>query len=160
MASDPELAVEIKSVAKGLAYNLASFTWPGWDEPGMVISQSDVAIGLDAAKTNLRLANELAKGDLPLSRAYWMLGGHYLASGNWSQAEACFNKAKDYAETANEESERLLARGFSLLAVLLASPDNVDARNQLDQVKSRMAQLEQGESLVKQIDTARAVFAR
>jgi hypothetical protein len=112
MASDHDLAMEIKSVAKEVAYNLASFTWPGWDEPGMIISQSDVAIGLDAAKTNLRLADELKKGDLPLSRAYWMLGRHYLASGHLDKAKACFAKAENFAIAASAEADRLLAQGF------------------------------------------------
>lgn len=158
--SDPDTASQIKSVAKEIAYNLASFTWPGWDEPGIVIGPSDLAIGLDAAKTNLRLANELNKGDLPLSRAYWMLGGHHLARGQLSEAEACFNQAAHYASAANEEGERLLAQGFALLAVSLASPDNAEAQNQLAQVKNRLAQQEEGENFIKQIDTAWEVFAK
>lgn len=157
--SDPDTASQIKSVAKKIAYNLASFTWPGWDEPGMVIGPSDLAMGLDAAKVNLRLANELNKGDLPLSRAYWMLGGHHLASGHLNEAEAHFNQAAHYAAEANQEGERLLAQGFALLAVMLASPDNAEAQNQLAQVKNHLAQQEEGEHFITQINTAWEVFA-
>src|SRR5688500_17012208 len=64
--SDPGKALELRGSAKTMAYNLASFTWPGWNEPGIVTTSSDVALGLDAAKANLRLAVELQKGELPL----------------------------------------------------------------------------------------------
>lgn len=158
--SDPDTATKIKSVAKEIAYNLASFTWPGWDEPGMVIGPSDLAMGLDAAKVNLRLANELNKGDLPLSRAYWMLGGQHLASGHLSEAEACFNQAAHYATVANEEGERLLAQGFALMTMMLASPDNAETQNQLAQVKDRLVQQEEGEHFITQINIAWEVFAK
>src|SRR5690242_6188654 len=39
-ASDPSLGVQIRGLVKGLAYDVASFTWPGWDEPGIVITPS------------------------------------------------------------------------------------------------------------------------
>lgn len=157
-ASHPDTAVKIKSVAKGIAYNLASFTWPGWNEPGIVIGPSDVAIGLEAAKANLRFANELDKGDLPLSRAYWMLGGHHLAGGNLGEAVACFNQAEDHATAANAEADRLLAQGFSLMATMLKSPNNTNVQDRLVQVKDYLAQLKHGEDFVSQIDTAWNVF--
>lgn len=158
-ASHPDTAAKIKSVAKGLAYDLASFTWPGWNEPGIVIGLSDLAIGLEAAKANLRFANELDKGDLPLSRAYWMLGGHHLAGGNLSDAAACFNKTEDYAAAANVEAERLLAQGFSLITAMLESPGNTAIQDQLEQVKDHLARLEHGEDFIGQIDTAWSVFS-
>src|SRR5690348_9280901 len=33
-AQDAEEAVQLRGIAKGLAYDLGSFTWPGWDEAG------------------------------------------------------------------------------------------------------------------------------
>src|SRR5689334_18332785 len=53
-ASDPDQAYQLRSSAKGLAYDLGSFTWSGWDEPGIIIDPSQEAIGLDAARANLR----------------------------------------------------------------------------------------------------------
>jgi hypothetical protein len=46
------------------------------------------------------------------------------------------------------------------LTELLVSPDNADAQDQLNQIKGQMAQLEQGESLVAQIDIAWNVFVK
>lgn len=158
-ASHPDTAVKIKSVAKGLAYDLASFTWPGWDEADIVIGPSALAIGLEAAKANLRFAKALDKGDLPLSRAYWMLAGHHLAGGNLSDAAACFNKAEGHAVAANSKADRLLVQGFSLMIAMLESPGNTEPQNQLRQVKDRLAQLEHGEQFVDQIETAWSVFS-
>src|SRR5690349_9328805 len=45
-----EEAYALRTIAKRLCYNLSSFTWDGWDEPGFVITSSDLAVGLDAAK--------------------------------------------------------------------------------------------------------------
>src|SRR5579871_4413511 len=45
---------ELLSIVKGLAYDLGSFTWPGWDEPGITITPADLNTGREAAKTNLR----------------------------------------------------------------------------------------------------------
>jgi hypothetical protein len=157
---DPDTATKIKSKAREIAYNLASFTWPGWAEPGIEIGWTDLAIGLDAAKTVLRLVKELNLGDLRLSRAYWMLGGHHLAAGNLSEAEACFNQAENFATSANSETDRLIDRGFSLLAAILASPDKIEVQNQLEQVKRQLAQQEHGDDFIKQIDAAWSVFTK
>jgi hypothetical protein len=158
-ADDLELTGQFKSTAKAIAYDLASFTWPGWAEPGLVIGPTDLAIGLDAAKINLRLANELNKGDLPLARAYWMLGGQQLAGGSLSEAEASFSQAEHYAAAAGEEGERLLAQAFGLITSLLASPDASDAHTHLAQLKDSLRHQEHGDQFIDQIDTAWQVFA-
>src|SRR4051812_47986567 len=38
---DPALQTELLGVAKGMAYDLGSFTWPGWDEPGISPTAAD-----------------------------------------------------------------------------------------------------------------------
>jgi len=63
---DAAMAAEVKGKAKALAYNLASFAWPGWDEPDIEISARDVELGLDAARVNLRLAGQLGRGTEPI----------------------------------------------------------------------------------------------
>ena len=34
-SSEAEKAYTLRSAAKSLTYDVASFTWPGWDEPGI-----------------------------------------------------------------------------------------------------------------------------
>ena len=95
--SEPELAYELRSVAKGFAYNFASFAWRGWNEPGVVITSADHAAGFDAARANLRLAIELERGDLPTSRGYWMVAAYHLADGDHELAIANFEQGVLYA---------------------------------------------------------------
>ena len=40
----------------GLSFDIASFTWPGWDEPGVTVTLALRAVGLEAARLNFRLA--------------------------------------------------------------------------------------------------------
>jgi len=160
-AKNVELAAELRSGAKAMAYNLASFAWPGWAEPGIVVGQSDLRFGLDAARTNLRLAQSLHKGDLPVSRAYWMLGAQQLASRQLAPAKNSFDQAAQYAQAAAEQAEALLATGFSRLIDLLASPDETQtktAQTQLAEVKAVLAKQDNGQFLIDQLDTALKVF--
>src|ERR1700721_2000959 len=52
---------KLRSIAKGLAFDVGSFTWPGWEEPGINPTAADLAVGMDCAWLNLRLAIELKK---------------------------------------------------------------------------------------------------
>jgi hypothetical protein len=156
-----ELAGELRSTAKALAYNLASFIWPGWNEPGIAVTATDVAVGLDAAKTNLRLANELQKGDLPLSRAHWMLGAQQLAASDFAAATASFAEAEKFAAAANTPTEALLARGFVLVTHLVEAHRQgtpTPAAAELVTLKQNLAQLPDGEAFCSQFDGALAVF--
>ena len=159
-SSDPQRAAELRSKAKAMCYNLASFTWPGWDEAGIAPTASDVRVGLDAAKANLRLARELGKGELALARASWMLGAQRLANGDRNAASASFASSAAHAKAAGAESERLLALGFCHLVELLASPNSPDAQRKLVEVKEALAPLEHGADFVGQLETAWRVFSR
>ena len=108
-SANADLAIGLRGMAKTFYYNLASFTWRGWGEEGIVITPSDEAIGLDAALANLRLAVELNKGDLPLSRARWMLGAQQISAKIYDDAAASFQKAAEHALAAKEQGEALLA---------------------------------------------------
>ena len=43
---DESAAKELRFAAKRMATNVASFTWPGWNEPGMSISEEQMGQGL------------------------------------------------------------------------------------------------------------------
>lgn len=165
-ASDPAQALELRSSAKAMTYNLASFTWPGWNEPGIVTTSADVALGLDAAKTNLRLAIELQKGDLPLSRAHWMLGAQQLASGQHPVAMESFAIAARYATAANTPAEAELAAGFAAIVKIVAATAANDlarknsAQSELQSIRDRLKTLPDGEAFCGQFDGALQVFAK
>lgn len=111
---------ELLGIAKGMAYDLGSFTWPGWDEPGIAIGPTDLALGREAANLNLRLAVELLRGDLAISRAHWLVGAHQLAAGECGNARVSFAQAEPLARTAGKPAEALLATAYIRLAEALA----------------------------------------
>ena len=157
---DTALAYELRSIAKGLAYDLGSFTWPGWDEPGIDIAPAHLAFGLEAAKVNLRLARELNKGDLPLSRACWLLGAHHLAAGDMQAAQRHFQEAAGYAQSAGANEEALLCAGYDALVAILASSQDPARPDALASIQAQLAATEQGKGFAAQLETAQRVFTR
>jgi tetratricopeptide (TPR) repeat protein len=151
-------AYKLRSAAKQLSYNLASYTWPGWNEPDLMLEPPQIAAGLDAARQNLRLALELDKGDLPLSRAYWMLGGHLLSAGAYAEAEAHYSRAEMYAKRAGEKSEGALAHAFCMLAYWLPDTGNEARRKHYEEARDRLGGFENGPHFLEQLDNAKIVF--
>ncbi len=155
-AEDPEDAQQAKTTVRGLMYDLASFTWPGWDEPGVAIAPDAQAGGLSAARACLSLTAELALGDLALSRAHWMLGAHLLMVASTIEARDQFGQAADAADRAGADVEVSLASGFGALAGLAAGIDGADG--DLATALDRLRACEDGEMFVEQVETARRVL--
>jgi hypothetical protein len=155
--ADPERAYELRSQAKALSYDLASFTWAGWDEPGIVITPPEARAGCAAARANLALATELEKGELPRSRAHWILGAHELAAGRPEDARTNFEAAAALADAAGTEglSEAKLARAFVALARLAAG---AATEVELESAVSELRADPDGAALVEQVKTARAAL--
>ncbi len=159
-APSPEGGQAIRNVVKMLCYNLASFTWPGWDEPGIVIGDEQVKAGLEAAQANLVLARELHKPPIALSRAYWMLAAQQIAQHAYPKAIENFAQAGKYAEEAGEAAEKLLASGFALAVCLLQDPQDRQAEHGLEEITAALRKEKDGEFFVKQIENALRVFGR
>ena len=155
---EPELAYELRSAAKGFAYNFASFAWQGWGEPGVIITAADHAAGFDAARVNLRLALELERGDLPTSRAYWMVAAYHLADGEFELAIDNFKQGISYAKRADAGVDELLNHGYILVARMLSTPENQSLKEEYEMLKEAFREIEHGEDFIQQLDTAYAVF--
>ncbi|MEX1295631.1 MAG: hypothetical protein AB1Z67_05615 [Candidatus Limnocylindrales bacterium] len=160
MAHDasPERAHELRSQAKALSYDLASFTWAGWDEPGIVITPPEARAGCAAARANLALATELEKGELPRSRAHWILGAHELAAGRPEDARADFEAAVALARAAGDVglAEARLSRAFVALADMAAG---TGSEHELEAALSELRADPDGAALVEQVKTARSALA-
>lgn len=158
---DVEKAVQLKTTAKIISYNLASYTWPGWDEKGISISQFDLSVGLDAAKLNLRLAFELKKGAVPLSMAYWVLGAQYLALRNYDEAIKAFTSSKEKAEEANDKMNDLLASGYIGVTKIILGSQKVEGGKELDKAIKEFKELntEDSEFYIEQLKTVLKIFA-
>lgn len=149
----------LRGIAKSISYNLASFTWPGWDEAGIAVTRTHVAIGLDAARTNLRLAAELDKGSLAMSRACWILAAQQLAAGDAQSAIDQFSAGARHATKAGRPADELLNLGFAQLATVLLSGEDTD-RDELNEILNALNSTEEGRMFAAQIKTAEDVFNR
>ena len=160
--ADSANAAQLRSTAKTIAYNLASYTWPGWDEKGIVISQADLIAGLDAAKLNLRLAIELKKGLLPLSMAYWALGAQYLAVGKYEEAVRAFDSSKEKAREGKDGMNELLALGYIGVARIVEGTKKAEGQRQLDEAIAGLEKLKTQDSkfFAGQLRTVLKVFTK
>jgi len=125
-SEDSVLAGKMRSFVKMWSFNLASFTWPGWQEEGIVITEADRKAGLQAAQLNVRICKELGEGPEPVASAYWILGAHLLSAGIYDEAIAAFQSAVLYAQEADDRTTEQMNLGYSALASIL-SGDKDDA---------------------------------
>jgi hypothetical protein len=155
--AEMELSERLRGVAKGMAFNLASFAWRGWDENGVTITAADEAAGCDAAKLNLRLAVELKKDAKPMMNAHWMVGAYWVAEGKAEEAFAAFDAARRFAEQARDASAEGMCRAYAILARLTRDSsvegEFTEALASLRKIESKDAGF-----YVEQLKTARRVF--
>lgn len=119
LAEDAEKSEKLLALAKTIAFNLGSFTWPAWQEPGIEITPAAMAAGLDAAKLNLRLAHKLKKPPVKVSAAYWLLGAQQLAHKQYAAAEKSFAAGEEWAEKANSAENQWMNAGYEGIAIAL-----------------------------------------
>jgi hypothetical protein len=127
MGFSEEAAQEMRSMAKSMAYDAGSFTWPGWQEPGINPSKEELAFGRQCAKLNLRLAIELNKPASRVSMAHWLIGAHALTARDFDLAEEEFAKAIEVLPATDAESKTLVLCNAGYLAIARLCKDSSDA---------------------------------
>ena len=157
IGGDP-LADALRGSAKALAFNLGSYTWPGWDEPGIQITPENMSIGYGAALLNLRLGEALGRGPEPMSSAHWLIGAHELASGQYRDAIESFRNAANLARTANSRPMELLALGFAGITKVAGGLAIDEGAAELADVRAELGSVTNPESWINQLDTAYDVF--
>lgn len=157
-ATDPDQVKELKGQARAIAYNLASYTWPGWEEPGIEMGEAEIAQGLDAAVAAARISRELGLDALHQSRSDWMLAAQQMAAGDFARASGNFKTAAELARSAGAPGEALLSEGFACLVSLLASPDDPAAEARFMAVKRDLSDEKDGHFFIDQLQAARRVF--
>lgn len=155
---DPEAAKEIRMKVRALAFNVASYTWPGWEETGIEPNPTDVVLGYDAAKAAVRLVEELEAEPIMFARAFWMLGAHQLSAGKSARAEQSFSRSAQYADESSAKSENLLARAFGILASSQSGPTDANLAEEMEGIKVGLAGEEHGADFINQVDTAARIF--
>ena len=99
--SEAEL-VEGKKFARGIAFNIASFTWPGWDDTPNITPELE-KLGEDAAAFGLQIAEEI---DDVTPNILWINGVHALNARK-------FDRAKQFFERANSVARNDLGRDMN-----------------------------------------------
>jgi hypothetical protein len=156
--SSEALRRDLLGEAKGMSYDLASFCWPGWDEPGIEVTEEEIAEGERGAESNLELAIELSRSGAPLANAYWMVGAYLLARDNPKGALDSFAKFKEIAASSGDQGQFLLATGYeSICSELLGEAR--DEHLQRLYVELTEKDPENGPFYADQLRTARRVFS-
>jgi len=158
--TDVALSNELRGAAKVLSYNLASYTWPGWNEPGIRPTASEIEIGLEAARLNMRLAVELKRGADPLFNAHWIIGALELARGRHAEAIRSYEQARKISNEAALGAHSLLAEGSIAIAKIAGKIDVAAGEREFRQVKSELlsGKVTDGKFYSDQLDTAYKVF--
>ena len=118
-ASEHSESVKARKNARVLSYNLGSFCWVGWDEPGINITDVALKVGVHAAEKNFELVKQLQLGDLPIARALWLLAAHKLTSQTYTEAAQMFEESGSLLGFAETTTERQMTEAFVLLAKIL-----------------------------------------
>ena len=92
--NDPGRSREIKQFAVSQAYNIGSFTWPGWGDTGP-ISKARQELGYSAARVGLSIAKDLNN---VTPNIMWINGAHHLNAKDYDTAIESFSKARSLAE--------------------------------------------------------------
>jgi hypothetical protein len=129
----------------GLSFDIASFAWPGWNEPGVVVTPTLQAAGLEAARLNFKLAQGVESPEGVRKAAHFILGAQLLAAGEPAEAIRIWSTSPD--EQSNHP--------WVLLARVLQGADPDELERALADLS---AQGGEAEEMSKQIQTARSVF--
>ncbi|MGB7055108.1 MAG: hypothetical protein WBE28_07290 [bacterium] len=118
--------------AKIISYNLSSFTWPGWDEKDIVITDEALVAGLEAAILNVQLVERLGANPGQLSNSYWAIGAQYLAMKEYGKAKTAFESAATYAQKAGGKDAELMNNGYIAMSMILEGSEKEKAQADFD----------------------------
>jgi len=156
--TDAELTRLLRRTAMAIAYNLAANAWPGWAEEGIAIDATARAIGLDAARLNLRLARELEMGLEAEANGLWIVGAQLMASDRLEDAARAFQAAEALYAEAKAEEYRLMAHGYDALTALLSGVEGGEASFEATLSDLRRLDTEDSRFFADQLAVAREVF--
>lgn len=158
--NDKKLATSLRAHAKSFAFNTSANNWPGWQDPGIAITKSDLANGLDLARLNLRLAKTLKANEQAQLNAHWLLGVHLMAAGKSEPAVEQFKLARESAPPKQLLDYVGMVDGYAALARLAATPNDAELRGKLKEAIARLSRTKgEGKFFAAQIKTAAEVFA-
>lgn len=160
--ADDDSARELRLAAKRLATNAASFTWIGWEEPGVEISPEQMRHGIAFARYCVRQLHELDPTDAQLAFTYWYLGAHLMAEGSYAEALSVFEAARDYSASDDRNLDnRTMHEGYIGLTKIL-SGDSETGESEFDASIAALAARDNEDAafFAKQLVEVRAFFEK
>ncbi len=152
---DPQTAAHLRQQAAELAGRLASATWPGWNSPDLIIHDTHLLFGMEAARLYLRLSQENQQEPALAARAQWLLAAHCMAHLQWQQAHQHFQQAATLAVTPQYVD---FCNAYAAMCMLLTDPYNSQYRLEWSTAHHTLMQHENGEEVLRQTITAYNVF--
>ena len=159
---EDDSAREIRFAAKRMATNAASFTWIGWEEPGVAISAEQMRQGLAFARYSVRQLHELDPTDAQLAFSYWFLAAHLIAEVSYEEALSAFIKTKHYNESAgdNPDYQTMLEGYIGLTRILSGDNDAGESEFGSSVAKLESRDGEDSAFYAKQLLSVRAFFEK
>lgn len=139
-----------------MTYNLAADTWGGWED-AETLDAADQAIGLESARLNIQLAEELGFPPERRKNGYWILGAHLLELGEYLEAESAFETSYEFALQTQDEAAQVMTQGWIITCQLLRGETTQLA---LEEIQGRLKTFgEDGEFYAGQFGPAIEKFA-
>jgi hypothetical protein len=157
---DAATAKQLRSTAKRIATNAASFTWPGWDNHGITITPDQMRQGLVFARYSVRLLLELEPSIDQQAFTYWFLGAQLLANRYYDEARHTFEQAKEYSRQQDNNLDGVtMLEGYIGLTAALDGQKEVGEHMFQTAVNALKARgNEDATFYATQLQTARTVF--
>lgn len=152
----------LQNSARRLAYNLASFTWSGWNEPGIALTAADRAAGLEAAQRCVELTERVEGSAKAQANAHWALGAQRLAAGDFAGAATSFDTGVAQARLVGDANFVRMFEGYLALARLLANRGDAGAAAAFEGIVEALGAdpSEDAAEYARQLPVARAVLER
>lgn len=143
------------TVAYMTAFNIASNTWPGWNEGEIEAEQQE--IGLRFSRTHMKIVEPLDLSANKRATALWIGAAHELAAENFDTARSLFRQAKSLGKEDGNEETTLMNQGWLLVIDILQGTNEADS--ELEELKLRMSKMsDDGKFYAQQYDDALKVF--
>jgi len=148
-------AAEYKEAMLPMSYNLSADTWTGWEDAHDTAEDYRL-VGLEAARLNLKLKEDIGQSPSKRGAGHWIIGIHLIAEGQYQDAVRSFEHCRDLARKDSEEQMALMAEGWVHLSNILAGENETD---ELEAVKQKLSSMDKdGVFLANQFDPALSKF--
>ncbi len=160
-SADEKTKENITSRIRAIHFNLASFTWPGWGggKQPITLTPENRKAGLNAARRNVEIHQQLKSPGKKMGNGLWMLGAHELAAGNHAVARQTFQQFLTLAKKEDVDQARF-AEGWLYVVDLLTGVNEAASRKSLDEIVVKLSETKEGKFFADQYGRALNALAQ